>query len=262
VDTFALSPDGTTLAVVSDGHIALWDTAGQDNLGRPLDHDAFVLEVVFSADGTTLAARGEGGEVTVWDVSDPDRPRQLGEPITVSSNSALSDFVLSDDAYWDSMVLSADGTILAAVGGFFDSSIFLWDVSDPEEPRQLGQPIAVLTDPVLSVALSTDGTTLATGTETGAITLWDLTDPDQPRQVGQPLGGFTTVIHSLAFTADGTTLIAGAEEGTVTLWDLTVLNSPREASVESACARAGGGLDREAWSRFVPEIPYRDTCAE
>lgn len=29
---------------------------------------------------------------------------------------------------------------------------------------------------------------------------------------------------------------------------------------ETACLVTGGGLDRERWPRYLPDLPYRDTC--
>jgi len=50
-------------------------------------------------------------------------------------------------------------------------------------------------------------------------------------------------------------------DGTVILWDLTGLNDLLDHAVERACSLTGRGLDREEWARFIPGLPYQDTCS-
>ena len=111
-----------------------------------------------------------------------------------------------------------------------------------------------------SMALSPDGQTLATGSNTGSVRLWALRQPDTPStvldtqevQVGElqfspdghtlismdqaktlrvwelrqsnptftVLRGHTDAVSSVAFSPDGHTLVSGAKDHTVRLWDL------------------------------------------
>ncbi|MBV8863383.1 MAG: TIR domain-containing protein, partial [Mycobacterium sp.] len=73
--------------------------------------------------------------------------------------------------------------------------------------------------PVNSVALSSDGHSLAVGND-DTIRLWNLTDPAHP----VPLGGLVTGhtgIDSVAFSSDGHTLAAAGHDDTIRLWNLT-----------------------------------------
>ncbi|HEV7452880.1 MAG TPA: hypothetical protein VGO16_16140 [Pseudonocardiaceae bacterium] len=56
----------------------------------------------------------------------------------------------------------------------------LWDVSDRDRPRQLGQPLTGHTRAVYSVAFAPDGRTLATSTDQ-TVRLWDLSDREEFR---------------------------------------------------------------------------------
>ena len=74
-----------------------------------------------------------------------------------------------------SVAFSPDGRTLATVGYdrpavSYDDAIILWDVTDPANPRRLGQPLSGH-----SLVFSPDGHTLATGDGNGSVILWDLT---------------------------------------------------------------------------------------
>ena len=105
------------------------------------------------------------------------------------------------------------------------------------------------------MAFSLDGPTLAGGSLDGTIQLWDLADPAYPRPLGQPLTGSTVAVDSVAFSPDGHTLASGSDDGTVRLWNLNV-----QSAINRICATAGG-LTPQQWNEYIPELPYRTTCA-
>jgi len=80
--------------------------------------------------------------------------------------------------------------------------------------------IAILggySEPVVSVAFSPDGKTLATGDTGGAVQLWAVA-ARQP--IGVPLIGQGAPDNSVAFSPDGKTLATGDAVGTVRLWSV------------------------------------------
>ena len=104
-------------------------------------------------------------------------------------------------------------TSLATAG--FDQTAILWDLSDRDRPRQLGQSLTGHTNAVYGVAFAPDGRTLATVSDDQTATLWDLSqtarlwdlsDRDRPRPLGPPLTGHTRTIRGVAFAPDGHTL--------------------------------------------------------
>ncbi|MGH3998381.1 MAG: WD40 repeat domain-containing protein [Pseudonocardiaceae bacterium] len=55
----------------------------------------------------------------------------------------------------------------------------MWDVSDRDRPRPLGQPLIGHTGAVHGVAFAPDGRTLATTSADQIVILWDLPRPDR-----------------------------------------------------------------------------------
>ncbi len=250
MNVVVFAPDGRTLTTISSDDIeikwGLTETPPRRLGTRNLDSRLVNFEAL-SPDRSILATRGPDSTVILRDLADPARPRRLGPPLSGHRSSV------------NSLAFSADGNILAT--GDSDGTVFLWDLTDRNQPRRLGQLPSGHRDLVNSMALDPDGNTLATAGNDGTVILWDLTDPARPRRLGQPLTHGSSV-HSVAFSPDGNTLGTGGSDAAVLLWDLTGLNQLRSHAAERACSIAGRGLndDEDEWTRYIPELAYRNTC--
>lgn len=145
-----------------------------------------------------------------------------------------------------------------------------------------------------SAAFSPDGRYLVAEDAVGRLTLWDARTW---RRIAV-LRAAASTIHraALAFSADGTLLAAGAPDGSVQVWetatpaleaatlpvgdgpavDLAFVSgalriasahlpergrplAPERAAAE-VCARAEGGASEAEWRRYLPSVPYRESC--
>jgi WD40 repeat protein len=215
----AVGADGLAATTSADGGIRLWNT--RDDTASPLavldEDDGWVTAAAFSPDGNLLATAGYDRLATLWDVSDPRRPRKVA---TLSGH----------DGYVSSVAFSPDGRLLATAG--YDDTARVWNVVDPAQPVQL----AVLTGHtgwVRQVAFSPDGRLLATASVDHTARLWDLADPTSPRPLAT-LTGHTDYVWALAFSPDGRELATAGYDGTARLWDVTDPARPRAVATIQA----------------------------
>jgi WD40 repeat protein len=274
VKSLAFSPDGRTLAAVTQRLLTLWDVRSRSRLREPLDagSPSIILAVGFSPDGGTLATASSDLGLQLWDPA-------TGDPIdALGFGGAASDIAFSADgamiasvppqggaALWDvatrtsiatfdgtpgngdsSVALSPDARFLA-VGGF-GGIVRVWDVRTRKLLHELDQG----GNGAFTLEFSPDGRTLAISGFEPVASLWDVATGTQ---IGPQLtaGDRRTMID---LSADGRQMLEVHGNGQGAVWDVDP-----ESWKRRACALANRTLTREEWGEFLPGRPYDPACA-
>ncbi|MEV7614088.1 caspase family protein [Streptomyces sp. NPDC089799] len=291
ITSAAFTTDGRMLATGGYSQdVTLWNTAEPR---RPeklavVPGDRFVWGVAFSRDGRTLAIGYVRAGVRLYDLRDPSRPKEapdsaegraLATALTFATENAIApdggllamggplEVVLRRRADSGKGValpegkgtpgFSPDGRTLATLD--YDADLILWDVRDPEEPARLAR-VPETEDDIAGLAYHPAGALVAGLQSSGEVNLWDVGDPTRPHQAAL-LTGHSDGVNAIAFHPDKRYAVTAGSDGRAILWDLGRLPRIVADPTGMACTTAGGGFTPEEWKKYVPDLPFRKTCA-
>jgi len=132
--------------------VRLWNPADGSEVATLEGHDAPVLALAFSPNGTQIASASSDGAIILWDVA-----------------SEESNTLQESGAAVAALAFNADGTLLASAGGddiSQDYAINMWDLAAGESLVQL----AGHTDVVGGVAFS--GNALVSASKDKTVRFW------------------------------------------------------------------------------------------
>ena len=212
ISDVAMSPDENLIAVASRLGVWLYDADTKDFVSLiGVEGTGLLSKVVFSPDGTQIAAGDWDGKTTLWDIN---------------TETALATYTHKD--YITSIKFSPDGKFI--VTGSRDATATLWDV-------ETGTARFTIThqDAVASTIFSPDGTLLATSSSDATATLWNIdtkeirwtfTHERQKESVTFDSGHVETFnrggIGYIAFSPDGKYLVTTGQrmDYSAVLWDV------------------------------------------
>jgi WD40 repeat protein len=248
VVSIAFAPDGKTLASRDADAVRVWDL-GDGRGGRTFPSGGSDFgSLAFSPDGATLAENRPGSAIVVRDLAS-------GRKRVFKGKDSAQVMSCDSTAHGWGLAYSPDGKTLAAGGshGGEDGFLSLWETTTGE-----GVELAPLRRPITTVAFSSDGRTIASGSMDGKLVLWDastraeklqieanrsylapvcfspdgrvvasanesrsvkLWDSSTGREVGSMRGHLKAVL-SIAFSPDGKALVSGDSGGTIFVWDV------------------------------------------
>jgi formylglycine-generating enzyme required for sulfatase activity/serine/threonine protein kinase/sugar lactone lactonase YvrE len=223
IDAAALSPDGRWLAgfdsgmdgdrQMRPGTIAVWEVETGRRTEFLRTAQVEIHSVRWTPDSKTLIAAGgranpsgNFGRVTSGVMKSFDR----------ESGNELRELI-DDMDYWTDLAVSSDGKRL--VGVKTGCLMKVWDLPSLREVAAVAQDAI---NP--RVAISADGSSVATANPDGTVKLWDA----NTLRLHRIFRGHDGPAVSVAFAPDGRTIASGGNDAAVRLWELNYVDPDRQ----------------------------------
>lgn len=213
VTCLAATHDQSAIAIGTDrGECGFLKGDGTDITGSWSAATEPIVALAVSPDGKSIATAARGGAIRVWKAESHKLEREFpGTPgITVLA------FVPHSKAQWSLAVANGNQGVVQFLS------------PDGQDTTTL----AAHSEPILAMAVSSDGRTLATGSGDQAICVWD-TASGTLRTL---LRGHTQPVTSLRFTHEGQTLLSVSEDGTLKTWNPNAEEFTRYATASTVAA--------------------------
>jgi len=190
------TPKGDIVSAGDDKAIRFWNAAdGRETRALPA-HDAAVLGIAVSGDGTRLASYGADKQVKVWNLA-AAKPEDLAKPVAVLPQPAVP----------TAIAFTPNGQRLALAGE--GNAIRILDIG-------LGKDVQVLSEhaaPITSLAFLADSRALVSGSLDKAVKVLDV-------NVLLALDAHPGGVVSAQYHNSGTQILTAGADKTVKLWDL------------------------------------------
>jgi hypothetical protein len=237
INSIAISNDGQILASgYNTGLIRVWNINAEKEISSFKAHDRAINSIVIALNNIIISG-GESGNGKVWQLNLEDTIFPHEKLHTGKWHASAVTFI----------AMSTDGSVRTLVSGSKAGSVEVKALNLVDnrnvvvKERYSFSTFLGTREAVNSLAISTDGRTLAVSTGTKRVKLWRLGEAREtfykaPEIHDEP-------ISSVAISSDGRTVISAAKNGQIKIWDLTTdsINSCQsEAGVNSIAMVANG----------------------
>lgn len=231
VIALACSPNGEQF-VSGDrlGNLVFWDITAKKSLTEIQAHENLIRCLAWSNDGKLIASGSFDNTIKIWDSS----KLSLVHSIQYSEKDAVL-----------SLLWLEDKPIL--LSGLRDSGTWMWDGTS----NTFSKIIQKTHEPVVSLKLSHDGTTLLTSSHS-RIFIWDMRTWKEQKSIE----GHTNEIKDFDISPDGLFIASKSNDNTLKLWDA------RTGAILASISELG---EPHYWSRapyFHPNLPLLASLGE
>ncbi len=238
VTSVSFSPDGQqALSTSQDGTLILWNLSNGAIIHRLSGHEDVVTTAAFGRDGRTALSGSLDRTLILWSLVDGTPIQRInghehiiysvaispdGKHALSGSEDAIARLLdletgaeiyqVRGGAFVTNVAFSPDGRLGI---GIFGGCIQVWDIATGRVVRTIA---CLASDGAArwSMAISTDGSSLITGSALGLVQVWDIATGEERLR----LVGHNQNVNGLAFGPDGATALSGSGDGSVRRWDL------------------------------------------
>ncbi|QDU28368.1 Serine/threonine-protein kinase PknB [Anatilimnocola aggregata] len=190
ITALSYSPNGERIASAGADGVLLWNLNTGESQALVQESPQVMFALAYSADGNQLLTGSDEGQVVVWD----NRTRKREREYSAGSAAVRAVAFLSER--------------LVAAGD--DGVIRIWNAGALQH-EWLGH-----TEPVLALAVSSDGRQILSGDAAGTIRVWSVPSG----QTTHVLTGHDRAVQAVAFVGNGRQAVSGGADGVVRLWQL------------------------------------------